>query len=103
MEVQVKIIKGKLEEKDKHLRFQGSTKILDNILSSQMSPTIKSGFGFHETIEGDSSSQAYARNLKGNNAKSKMINKKIRSQPDQQPRKMNLQLKSFIVNYVTVN
>ena len=33
MEVEVNILKGKLEEKYKHLWFQDSTKILDNILS----------------------------------------------------------------------
>ena len=36
-QVEVNILKGKLEEKDKLLRFQDSTKILDNILSSQRS------------------------------------------------------------------
>ena len=35
------MLKGKLEEKDKHLIFQDSTKILDNILSSQRSPSVK--------------------------------------------------------------
>ena len=35
LEFEVNILKGKLEEKDKLLRFQDSTKILDNILSSQ--------------------------------------------------------------------
>jgi len=56
MEVEVNILKGKLEENDKHLRFQDSTKILDNILSSQRSPTIKSGPYFHESIKEESSS-----------------------------------------------
>lgn len=35
MQVEVNILKDKLEEKDKHLRFQDSTKILDNILNNQ--------------------------------------------------------------------
>ena len=54
-EVEVNILKGKLEEKDKLLRFQDSTKILDNILSSQRSPSAKFGLGFHETVKGESS------------------------------------------------
>ena len=56
-QVEVNILKGKFEEKDKLLRFQDSTKILDDILSSQRSPAIKTGLGFHESIEGESSSQ----------------------------------------------
>jgi len=56
MEVEVNILKVKLEEKDKHLRFQDSTNILDNILSSQRSPAIKPRIGFHETVKGESSS-----------------------------------------------
>ena len=34
-QVEVNILKGKLEEKDKLLRFQDSNKILDDILSSK--------------------------------------------------------------------
>ena len=83
-QVEVNILKGKLEEKDKLLRFQDSTKILDNILSSQRSPTIKTGLGFHETIEGESSSKDEARN---SNEKYEMLNKEIRGQPHQQPSK----------------
>ena len=74
-QVEVNILKGKLEEKDKILRFQDSTKILDDILSSQRSPTIKSSLGFHETVKGESSSQTEARN---SNAKSEMLNKELR-------------------------
>ena len=103
MEVEVNILKSKLEEEDKHLRFQDSTNILDNVLSSQSSPIIKSCLGFHETIEGESSSQVDARNLKGNNTKPEILNKEIRSQPDQQPMKVNLQRKSFTPNYRNVN
>ena len=62
MKVEVDILKGKLEEKDKHLRFQDNAKILDNILSSQRSTTIKNGLGFHESVEGESSSQGEAMN-----------------------------------------
>ena len=46
-QVEVNILKDNLEEKDKLLRFQDSTKILDDILSSQRSPAIKTGLGFH--------------------------------------------------------
>ena len=52
LEGEIKFLKGKLEEKDKLLRFQDSTKILDNILSSQRSPSVKFGIGFHETVKG---------------------------------------------------
>ena len=82
--VEVNILKDKLEEKDKLLRFQDSTKILDDILSSQRSPVIKTGLGFHESIEGESSSQSKTRN---SNAKSEMLNKEMRGQSHQQPRK----------------
>ena len=83
-QVEVNILKGKLEEKDKLLKFQDSTKISDDILSIQRSPAIKTGFGFYETVEGESSSQGEGRN---SNAKSEMINKEISDQPQQQPRK----------------
>ena len=89
MEVEVNILKGKIEEKDKHLRFQDSTKILDNILSIQRSLAIKYGLGFHETIKGESSSQACTRILKDNIMKSEIPIKEIRSKPDQNPKNMN--------------
>ena len=73
LEVEVNILKGKLEEKDKHLRFQDSTKILDNILSSQRSPFIKFGLGFHETVKGEYSSQESAKYSKDINAKPKVL------------------------------
>jgi len=92
----VNILKGKLEEEDKLLRFQDSTKALDDILSSQRSPAIKTGLGFHESIEGESSSQGEARNSK---EKSKIINKEMRGQPHQQSRKEILQRKYFTPNY----
>ena len=69
LEVEVNILKGKLEEKDKHLRFQDSTKIIDNILSTQRPPSIKFGLGFHGTIKGESSSQESAKYSKDINAK----------------------------------
>jgi len=96
LQVEVNILKGKLEDKDKLLRFQDSTKVLDDILNSQRSPAIKIGLGFHESIEGESSSQGEARNSK---EKSKMINKEMRDQPHQQSRKEILQRKSFTPNY----
>ena len=77
-QVEVNILKGKLEEKDMLLWFQDSTKILDDILSSQRFPAIKSGLGFHESIEGESIIQAKARN---SNEKQEILNKKIRGQP----------------------
>jgi hypothetical protein len=76
-QVEVNILKSKLEEKDKLLRFQDSSKVLDDILSSQRSPAIKTGLGFHEYVEGESSSQGEARN---SNVKSEMPKK-------EQPRK----------------
>jgi len=60
MKVEVNILKGKLEEKDKHLRFQDITNILDKIPSIQRSPSIKYGIYFHESVKGESSSQASA-------------------------------------------
>ena len=56
-QVEVNILKSKLEEKDKLLRFQDCTKILDDILGSQRSCTIKTGLGFYESGGGESSSQ----------------------------------------------
>jgi len=82
------------------LRFQDSTKILDNIISSQRSPIIKSGLGYHETIEGESSSQDEARK---SNAKYEMINKEIRGRPHQQPRKETLQRKSLLLTMEVIN
>ena len=89
LQVEVNILKGKLEEKDKLLRFQDSSKVLDYILSSQRSPAIKTGLGFHEYVEGESSSQGEARN---SNEKSEMLNK-------EQPRKEIPQGRSFAPNY----
>ena len=80
LEVEVNILKGKLEEKDKLLRFQDSTKILDNILSSQRSPSIKLGLGFHETVKGESSSQGSAKDSKDINAKPEVL-KETKGQP----------------------
>ena len=65
---------------------------MDDILNSQRYPAIKIGLGFHESIEGESSSQGKARNSK---EKSKMINKEMRDKPHQQPRKEILQRKYF--------
>jgi len=89
-------LKGKLEEKDKLLRFQDSTKILDDILNIQRSPAIKTGLVFHESVEGESSSQGEARN---SNAKPEMLNKEIRGQLHQQLRKEIHQRKYFTPNY----
>ena len=51
-QVEVNILKGKLEEKDKLLRFQDSSKTLDDILGSQRFPAIKTGLGFYESTKG---------------------------------------------------
>ena len=61
-QVEENILKGKIEEKDKLLRFQDSTKIFYNILSSQRYLIIKYGIGFHKTVKGKLSSQTEARN-----------------------------------------
>jgi len=84
LQVEVNILKYNLEEKDKLLRFQDSTKILDDILSSQRSPAIKTGLGFHESIEGESSSENKTRN---SNAQSEILNKEMRGQSHQQLKK----------------
>jgi len=73
---------------------------LDDILSNQRSPAIKFGLSFREAIKGESSSQTEARN---SSAKYEMLNKEIRGQPHQQPRKESLQIKSFTPNYGSVN
>ena len=52
--------------------------------------------GFHESIEGESSSQSKTRN---SNSKSEIPNKKLRGQSHQQPRKEIPQRKSFAPNY----
>jgi len=92
LQFEVNILKGKIEEKDKLLRFQDSSKVLDDILSSQRSPAIKNGLGFHESIEGESISQGEARNSK---EKSKVINEELKDQSHHQPRKEIPQRKSF--------
>jgi len=61
-QVEVNILEGKLAENDKLLRFQDSTKILDDIVSSQWSLAIKTSLGFYESSKGESSSQGEARN-----------------------------------------
>jgi len=94
LQVEVNILKGKLEEKDKLLRFQDSTKVLDDILNSQRSPAIKTGLGFHESIEGESSSQSKTRD---STAKSEMLNKEMIGQSHHQPRKEILQRKYLLL------
>jgi len=84
LQVEVNILKGKLEDKDNLLRFQDSTKILDDILSSQRSLAIKTGLGFYESTKSESSSHGKARN---SNEKSR--------KPHEQPRKEILQRKYF--------
>ena len=69
---------------------------MDDILSSQRSPAIKTGLGFHESVKGEYRSHNEARN---SNAKSKILNKEMRGQSYQQPRKEILQRKYFNPNY----
>ena len=87
-------MKGKLEEKDKLLRFQDSTKVLDDIINSQRSPAIKTSLSFHETIEGESSK------TRDSNAKSEMLKKEMEDQSHHQVRKEVLQRKYFPMNKV---
>ena len=92
MEFEVKILECKLEANDKHLIFQDSINILDIILSSQRSPSIKSGPGFHEIVKGESSSQACASNYEVNKEKSESPSK-----PNQQPKKKKFKGKHFLL------
>ena len=73
---------------------------MDDILSSQRSPAIKTSPGFHESIGGESISPSKTRD---SNAKSEMLNKEMRGQSHQQPRKGILQRKYFIPNYGSVS
>ena len=98
LDVEVNILKGKLEEKDKLLRFQDSTKILENILSSQRSPFVKFGLGFHETVKGECSSLGSAKDSKDINAKPEVL-----EETKGQPTIMNSQKKSFPPNYRSIN
>ena len=99
LQVEVNILKGKLEEKDKLLRFQDSSKVLDDILNSQRSPAINTGLGFHEFVEGESSSQGEARNSK---EKSKVINEEMKD-PSHQQLDQHLVLVHESSRYVCIN
>lgn len=92
LEAEVSIRKGKLIEKEKHLKFHDSTKILDNLLNSKISPSIKLDLGFHETVKGEYNSQAHSEVKKYN---SENTGKELRSQPSQQPKKNISQRKTF--------
>ena len=61
-----------------------------NILSSQRTPSVKFGLGFHETVKGESSSQESAKDSKDINAKPKVL-----KETKGQPTIMNSQKKSF--------
>ena len=50
-EAEISKLESKLIEKNKELRFQDISNILDNLLKNQRSPSIKYGLGFHETIK----------------------------------------------------
>jgi len=84
------------------LKFQ-DTKILDNILSCQRSPSIKYGIDIHETVKGESSSQACSSNYEVNKENFERNGKEITSQPDQHPMKMDFQRKSCAPNIRNIN
>ena len=87
LECQVVSLRKELEKtKTLNIRFSKGSETLDEILKVQCWPIIKIGLGFHE---GESSSQGKVRN---SNEKSEMLNKEIKGQPHQQPRKENLLL-----------
>lgn len=67
-----------------NLIFAKGSEMLDEIIKVQRSLIIKTGLGFHE---GKSISQDEVRN---SNAKSGMLNKEIKGQPHQKPRKERL-------------
>ena len=85
------------------MRFQGSTKILDNIHGIQRSLSIKSSLNFHRILKGESSSHTCTWILKDNIMKSEIIFNEIRSQPNQHPKKMKSQNKSFTANNIYFN
>jgi hypothetical protein len=70
LEAEIKLLKGELEKEKKRSNFGNSSKILDEILSSQRSPNNKTGLGY--TQDSTSTSQgsvkrpsSYADALKG--------------------------------------
>jgi hypothetical protein len=70
LEVEIKLLKSELEKEKKRSKFGNSSKILDEILSSQRSPNNKTGLGY--TQDSTSTSQgsvkrpiSYADALKG--------------------------------------
>lgn len=85
------------------MRFQDSTKILDSILSSQRSPSITLGLGFHETVKGEYSSQACARIFKDNNTKSETPIKEIRIQPKLESNKDEFSKEIIAPNNINFN
>lgn len=91
-------MKGKLEEKDKHLRFQDSTNILDNILINQRSHSVKFVLSFHKTVKEESSSQDSAKGSNDINAKLEVF-----KETNGQPTIMNPQRKSFALDYISIN
>jgi hypothetical protein len=86
LEAEIKLLKSELEKEKKGSKFENSSKILDEILSSQRSPNNKTGLGY--TQDSTSTSQgsvkrpiSYADALKGSlrreDNKEKMIPLKI--------------------------
>jgi len=59
LEVDIELLKGELEKEKKGSKFENSSKILDEILSSQMSPNNNIGLGY--TQESTSTSEWYVK------------------------------------------
>jgi hypothetical protein len=59
LEVDIELLKGELEKEKKGSKFENSSKILDEILSSQMSPNNNIGLGY--TQESTSTSEGYVK------------------------------------------
>ena len=57
LEVEIKLLKSEFEKENKRSKFGNSSKILDEILSSQRSPNNKTGLGY--TQESTYTSQGF--------------------------------------------
>jgi hypothetical protein len=59
IEVEIELLKGELEKEKKASKFENSSNIFDEILSSQRSPNDKTGLGY--TQESTSTSQGFVK------------------------------------------
>lgn len=73
------MLKSDIHENKKQLKFQDSTMMLDNFLSCQRFPSLKSSLWFHETAKGESNSHAYVGKLEYNKETSEKIIKENNS------------------------